>query len=88
MILFALKYWKYIGLVLGVLSLVTAALVYRSTLIAQGRNECRAAYETALNQAIIKADKSREKIEHENKNLDRDAIIHNLGNDGWLRNGE
>lgn len=44
--------------------------------------------ENQVKAVIIEAVSDREVIEHENKNIDRDAIIRNLDRNNWLRNGE
>lgn len=48
------------------------------------KNKC----EGKIKTIIIDAVSDREVIEHENKNIDRDAIIRNLDRNNWLRNGE
>lgn len=47
-----------------------------------GKAECESKQKTA----IIEGEKNRDKIEHENKSLERNIIIERLNSNGWLRN--
>lgn len=54
--IFILKYWKYIAIILGVLSLAGAFYAYRATLIAKGYDkateECKNQKQEAINENI------------------------------------
>ena len=68
---------KLIPYALGLI-LVIGLFLYIKNL---GKIECESKQKTV----IIKSEQSRDRIEHENKSLERVVIIKRLNDGGWLR---
>lgn len=71
-------------LLLGVLGFLGALSGYGLWMYQKGKAACQERQKTEIIQSLT----DREKIEHENKNLNRVSIIRDLDRNGWLRNGE
>ena len=71
-------------LLFAVLSLIGALGGYGLWMYQKGEKACQERQKTEIIQSLTQ----REKIEHENQNIDRNTIIRNLERDGWLRNSE
>lgn len=71
-------------LLTGGFLIISAFGGYSLWMYQKGKNDCMNRQKTAIIQSLS----DREKIEHENQNLDRVSIIRDLDRNKWLRNGE
>lgn len=85
MLIWALKYWRYIALVLAVLSLLGALWYYGHTKYRQGWDECTVAQEKAQNEAIKDTLEEKDKIHVKEQNLDDSGIDAGLRSLGIMR---
>lgn len=88
MLVWALKYWRIIGLILAVLGGLGSVVWYGAHKHSQGYQKAMQEVATAQAEANMKVTQKKRKIKHETQGLDRDAIIRELCASQWVRNPE